>query len=83
MCHLIADPSVEVQKMAYQMLHKAAKKRTEFMVVEAGVDAEGTYQARLPDELLATFIQDVELPESEAKVDLQKSALRQSHSHIF
>ncbi|KAG6896299.1 hypothetical protein C0992_009252 [Termitomyces sp. T32_za158] len=40
MCHLVMDSSVEVQKMAYHFLALAAKKRTEYLVIEAGVDAE-------------------------------------------
>ena len=52
MTHLILDPSTEVQKMAYQFLQGAAKKRTEHLVIEAGVDTEGTARADLPLEIL-------------------------------
>jgi E3 ubiquitin-protein ligase listerin len=62
MCHLVADPSIEVGKMAYEMLQRAARKRTEQVVVEAGVDSEGTYEPRLPAELL-TIIVEQQLPE--------------------
>ncbi|TFK22367.1 hypothetical protein FA15DRAFT_681687 [Coprinopsis marcescibilis] len=37
MCHLITDPSTEVQKMAYQLLKTAAERRTEYLVIEVGV----------------------------------------------
>jgi hypothetical protein len=46
------DSSVEVQKMAYQLLHQAAKKRTEYLVIEFAVDTEGTVEAQLPAELI-------------------------------
>ncbi|KAF7323573.1 Delta-9 fatty acid desaturase protein [Mycena kentingensis (nom. inval.)] len=52
MAHLLADPSADVQKMAYQLLTVAARKRTEHLVIEAGVDAEGLIKADLPAELL-------------------------------
>ncbi|EIN09055.1 hypothetical protein PUNSTDRAFT_102600 [Punctularia strigosozonata HHB-11173 SS5] len=52
MCHLVMDPSTDVQKMSYQLLQEAARKRTEFLVVEAGVDTEGTFKAELPQELV-------------------------------
>lgn len=38
--------------MAYQLLHGAAKKRTEHFVIEAGVDTDATFKADLPPELL-------------------------------
>jgi len=38
--------------MAYNMLQQAAFKRTEHLVVEAGVDTEGTLVIELPKELL-------------------------------
>ncbi|KAJ6608207.1 hypothetical protein B0H10DRAFT_2068569 [Mycena sp. CBHHK59/15] len=52
MCHLLADPSVDVQKMTYQILQVAARKRTEHFVIESGVDVEGVVKADLPLELL-------------------------------
>ncbi|KAI0360435.1 hypothetical protein OH77DRAFT_1418351 [Trametes cingulata] len=52
MCHLVTDGSVNVQRMAYQLLHEAAKKYTEELVIEAAVDTEGTMKAELPIELL-------------------------------
>lgn len=38
--------------MAYQLLHEAAKKYTETLVIEAAVDTEGTMAVELPLELL-------------------------------
>jgi E3 ubiquitin-protein ligase listerin len=66
MCHLLTDPSVSVQKMAYQLLQQAAKKRAEYVAIEAAVnpdssnnpasaddDGEGNgFKAQLPPELL-------------------------------
>ncbi|KAF5380135.1 hypothetical protein D9615_006188 [Tricholomella constricta] len=52
MAHLVMDPSVDVQKMAYQFLEIAAKKRTEYFVIEAGVNSEAAVTANLPQELL-------------------------------
>jgi hypothetical protein len=52
MCHLLTDPSVDVQKMTYQLLTVAARKRTEHFVIEAGVDVDATVKADLPLELL-------------------------------
>ncbi|KAJ7636847.1 hypothetical protein FB45DRAFT_907475 [Roridomyces roridus] len=52
MCHLLTDPSIEVQKMTYQLLGVAARKRTEHFVIEAGVDVDAVVKAELPLELL-------------------------------
>ncbi|KAJ6470235.1 hypothetical protein C8R47DRAFT_760272 [Mycena vitilis] len=52
MCHLLADPSADVQKMTYQLLAVAARKRTEHFVIEAGVDVDAVVKADLPIELL-------------------------------
>lgn len=41
MCHLVADPSIEVQRLAYGMLKQAAEKRTEWVVIEVGVGTLG------------------------------------------
>lgn len=38
--------------MAYQLLQAAAKKRTEYFVIEAAVDTEGVVKAELPIELM-------------------------------
>lgn len=59
MSHLILDTSTDVQKMAYFFLQKAAKKRTEYLVIEAGVDAEATVKADLPTEILDMLRRDV------------------------
>lgn len=52
MCHLLTDPSLEVQKMSYQLLQTAARKHTEDLVIEAGVDTEDSVRIELPIELL-------------------------------
>jgi len=56
--HLLNDRSVEVQKMAYQLLHRSAKKRTEYIVIEAGVSGpdSDSIKPELPPELIA-FLQ--------------------------
>ena len=41
MCHLVSDPSIEVQRLSYGMLKQAAKKRTEWIVIEVGVGSMG------------------------------------------
>ncbi|KAG6865555.1 hypothetical protein C0991_001559 [Blastosporella zonata] len=66
MCHLVTDSSVEVQKMAYRFLVIAAKKRTEFLVIEAGVDSEGAVNMDLSESLLnilqrSTALEDISL----------------------
>lgn len=53
MCHLLTDPSYEVQRIGYSLLHKAARKRTEHFVIECAVDIDDGVTAELPAELLA------------------------------
>ncbi|KAG2130479.1 hypothetical protein BD769DRAFT_1452567 [Suillus cothurnatus] len=53
MCHLLVDPSYEVQRMGYSLLQRAARKRTEHFVIESAVDTEDNFSAELPAELLA------------------------------
>ncbi len=68
MCHLLLDPSVSVQKMAYSLLQQAAGPRTEFVVVEAGVDSGTDSKPELPEELLQvirTASEKIELNENE------------------
>lgn len=52
MVHLLADPSADLQKMAYDLLQEAAKRRTEYLVIEAGVDIESTVKSELPSQLI-------------------------------
>ena len=63
MCHLLADPSIEVQKMAYQLLHASARKRTEDLVIEAGVSIEAPTKSELPLELVDFLQQNVDFEE--------------------
>ncbi|KAF7338785.1 Delta-9 fatty acid desaturase protein [Mycena sanguinolenta] len=72
MCHLLADPSVDVQKMAYQLLTVAARKRTEHFVVEAGVDVDAIVKADLPLELLDILQTSLNLNQ-EDPLDLDES----------
>ncbi|KIN96951.1 hypothetical protein M404DRAFT_32794 [Pisolithus tinctorius Marx 270] len=59
MCHLLTDNSPDVQRMSYHLLQSAASKFTEHLVVEAGVDTEGTVKSELPEELLAILQQGI------------------------
>jgi hypothetical protein len=52
MCHLLKDSSPNVQKMAYRILQESARKWTEHLVIEAGVDVEDTVKTELPSALL-------------------------------
>lgn len=65
MSHLITDSSVDVQKMAYQLLQVAARKRTEYLVIEAAAatvtDAEGEEETPVVQETKAAGLIPVEL----------------------
>lgn len=71
MCHLLsgsentycfaASSSIHHPQVAYQILQRAAKKRTEYFVMEAAVDTEGTLEARLPNELMTLLQREVNL----------------------
>lgn len=63
MCHLLTDPSYEVQRMGYSLLHKAARKRTEYFVIESAVDTEDNVSAEIPAELLAILQSNLPLAE--------------------
>lgn len=65
MSHLLLDTSTDVQKMAYHLLSAAAKKRTEYLVIEAGVDVESTTKINLPDELIAILQIDLSISDAE------------------
>ncbi|KAG5637584.1 hypothetical protein H0H81_004035 [Sphagnurus paluster] len=80
MSHLVMDPSIDVQKMAYQFLEKAAKKRTEFLVIEAGVDSEATVTANIPEELL-DILQRTLIPE-DGNLESQVNFLLIFYQHI-
>ena len=65
MSHLITDSSVDVQKMAYQLLRVAARKRTEYLVIEAAAaaitDAEGEEETPVVQEIKAAGLIPAEL----------------------
>ena len=65
MVHLIDDPSHKVQKMAYQLLKTAAKIRTEYFVIEAGVDTEGAVNPSLPPELVDVLVRETDIREDD------------------
>ncbi|KAJ8507641.1 hypothetical protein ONZ45_g9999 [Pleurotus djamor] len=58
-CHLLDDDSYEVQKLAYGLTQKASRKRTEFLVIEAGVNADADLKVELPDELMFILRQEL------------------------
>ncbi|EIW76996.1 hypothetical protein CONPUDRAFT_157270 [Coniophora puteana RWD-64-598 SS2] len=77
MCHFLSDPSAEVQKMSYRLLHEATRKRTEHLVVEAAVDTENKVKIGLPDELVVILHQTLDLGDVEQ--DASESAGIQTH----
>lgn len=88
MCHLLTDPSYEVQRMGYNLLHKAARKRTEHFVIESAVDTEDSISAELPAELLAILqsglILAEELQESELDfADINSSKLHEISGYLL
>ncbi|THH03871.1 hypothetical protein EW145_g5943 [Phellinidium pouzarii] len=57
MAHLLMDPSTDVVKMAYALLRVAAGKRTEHLVMEAGIDtSDQITRYDLPKELLLVLL---------------------------
>src|ERR1700677_4282420 len=65
MSHLLFDPSTNVQKMAYELLREAAHKRTEHLVIEAGVDTESIVRSLLPLELISLLQQTLDIVDIE------------------
>jgi hypothetical protein len=51
MCHLLTDPSYEIQFMGYSLLHRGSQKSTKHCVIESAVDTEDNFNAELPAEL--------------------------------
>lgn len=51
LCHLLQDPSLEVRKIAYELLREGAKKYTEKTVLEVEVDTTGDVKPSIPAEL--------------------------------
>jgi hypothetical protein len=51
--------------MAYDLLREAAHKRTEHLVIEAGVDTESVVESLLPSELVTLLQQSLEIIDSE------------------
>ncbi|KAH9835414.1 uncharacterized protein C8Q71DRAFT_765758 [Rhodofomes roseus] len=64
MCHIIEDIAVGVQKMAYRLLHEAARKYTEHMVIEAAVESEEPMKIELPLELVQILQRDLSAEEN-------------------
>ncbi|KAL0957941.1 hypothetical protein HGRIS_000122 [Hohenbuehelia grisea] len=64
-CHLLQHPSIRSQKMSYNLLQAAAKKRTEHFVLEAGVNVDDDFTADLPMELIELVSCHVEIGQDE------------------
>ena len=47
--------------MAYELLREAAHKRTEHLVIEAGVDTESVVNSLLPSELVSLLRQSLDV----------------------
>lgn len=65
MSYLLFDPSTSVQQMAYEILREAAHKRTEHLVIEAGVDTESVVRSTLPWELVSLLQQSLDIVDVE------------------
>jgi hypothetical protein len=65
MSYLLFDPSTSVQQMAYELLREAARKRTEHLVIEAGVDTESVVKSVLPWELVSLLQQSLDIVDVE------------------
>ena len=63
MVHILLDSSPDVQKMAYSMLQVAAQKRTEHLVIEAGVDTSAEANFELPEEVIAIIQNSLNIEE--------------------
>jgi len=51
--------------MAYELLREAAHKRTEHLVIEAGVDTESVVKSMLPWELVSLLQQSLDIVDIE------------------
>jgi hypothetical protein len=51
--------------MAYELLREAAHKRTEHLVIEAGVDTESVVRSLLPWELVSLLQQSLDIVDVE------------------
>jgi hypothetical protein len=55
--------------MAYELLREAAHKRTEHLVIEAGVDTESVVKSVLPWELVSLLQQSLDIVDIEIEED--------------
>lgn len=67
LCHLLSDPSLEVQITTYALLHHAAKSYTEHVVLEAEVDTGSEVKPSLPTELMQ-LVQSYDAESPQVKV---------------
>jgi hypothetical protein len=74
--------------MGYNLLHKAARKRTEHFVIESAVDTEDSVSAELPTELLAilqsslVLAEELRDPESDV-VEIDSSELHKISGYLL
>jgi hypothetical protein len=81
MSYLLFDPSTRVQQMAYELLREAAHKRTEHLVIEAGVDTESVVKSVLPWELVLLLQQSLDIVDIEEDLSsVSRGRRRQSIS---
>lgn len=67
--------------MAYELLREAAHKRTEHLVIEAGVDTESVVKSVLPWELVSLLQQSLDIVDIEE--DLSSVSRRRRCLSIF
>lgn len=65
--------------MAYELLREAAYKRTEHLVIEAGVDTESVFKSMLPSELVSLLQQSLDVIDLEEDLS---SVRRERHGWL-
>ena len=85
MCHLLTDPSYEIQRMGYSLLNKAAQKRTEYFVIESVVNTEDSVSPEIPAELLVILQSNLTLAEGfhDSESDNVESELYKVSSYLL
>lgn len=63
--------------MAYELLQEAARKRTEHLVIEAGLDTESVVKSLLPWELVSLLQQSLDIVD----VEEDASSVSRGSSH--
>ncbi len=63
--------------MAYELLQEAARKRTEHLVIEAGLDTESVVKSLLPWELVSLLQQSLDIVD----IEEDESSVSRGSSH--